>query len=93
MTAEVIDIQSRQPHISGPAVCLQCKHKWIAVAPSGTNILDCPECGLGKGIFANLCFPEEGQESWSCNCGNGYFMVRPHGCMCIMCGKMQVFDF
>ena len=32
------------PHISGDARCLACKHEWVAVAPIGTIWLECPAC-------------------------------------------------
>lgn len=79
--------------MTGQAVCIHCKHKWTAVAEIGTYILDCPECGLGKGLFANLALPQEGEESWQCNCGNGYFIIRKSGCMCVNCGLTQVLPF
>ena len=37
------------PHISGPVICTRCRHKWIAVRPVGTDLLECPVCGASRG--------------------------------------------
>ena len=85
---KVIDFLSRSPHMAGKAVCLSCAHSWEAVAPVGTLILECPECGLGKGAFKNLVAPET---YWQCVCGNSMFIVGPDGCVCGHCGITQSF--
>lgn len=85
------DLSEKLPHMTGEALCLHCKRKWQAVAPIGTVILDCPECGLGKGVFANIAFPD--REHWQCHCGCGAFCVTQKGIHCLMCGVIQDFTF
>ena len=42
----VHNIEERQPHISSMAICLKCYHRWIAVRPEETKLVDleCPCC-------------------------------------------------
>lgn len=74
----------REPHMSGEAHCMGCKHKWQAVAPIGKTQLECPACLSLKGIFT---FPplRDGSE-YSCNCGNDLFRVCENGIYCANCG-------
>ncbi|WP_051261709.1 helix-turn-helix domain-containing protein [Desulfovibrio inopinatus] len=74
------------PHVSGEAVCLNCKHEWISIAPVGTTWLECPNCGLHKGAGKYPVIP---QEYWQCTCGMELFYITPKGAMCPQCGKMQ----
>ena len=86
--AEVIDILSNQPHITGEATCLICKNEWIAVAPAGTVWLECPDCGLTKGHFKYACQTDD-KEEWVCNCGCSLFKIVPRGVYCPLCGTWQ----
>ena len=47
---EIVDLDAKRPHWSGIASCLRCKHEWVAVAPVGTDDLQCPSCGSGSGV-------------------------------------------
>jgi hypothetical protein len=80
---KVIDLRSRQPHMSGRAVCLACKHEWVAVAEIGTICLECPKCSLMKGAFVAMCVPDV---ALVCNCGNALFYMTHDGPMCGNCG-------
>jgi len=89
---EVIGINENKPHISGPVVCMNCKHEWVGVAPAGTYWLECKQCGTFKGVFKGAiqcdCM------TWECNCGNTLFEICPDGIHCPNCGVMQEFgDF
>ena len=42
--ADVIDINANKPHWTGSVKCFSCGHEWIAVAPQGTQFLECPKC-------------------------------------------------
>lgn len=44
--AKVIDIEEQQPHKVSEVICINCKHRWLAVRPEKTMLLDleCPEC-------------------------------------------------
>jgi hypothetical protein len=81
---EVIDITANLPHTEGPAVCLQCKHEWHCVAPTGTMAFECPECGTMKGVFQGICMPDDVYE---CECGCSYCFIAGTGSvMCVNCG-------
>lgn len=41
----------REPHLSGKARCLACKHEWVAVAPVGVVWMECPACTLERGRY------------------------------------------
>lgn len=94
MLAEVIDLAAarleREPHSSGLAVCLDCKHEWQAVAPADIQWLECPECGLVRGRF-KFQF-EKDCKHLVCDCGNDLFHVTLEGTYCPNCGVWHVFD-
>lgn len=91
MSAEVVSLaqhrEENTPHNTGDARCLACGHKWIAVAPVGTDWLECSECHLMKGRFIHHC--EREGAHWNCNCGNDLFFITPDGCYCPVCGSWQ----
>ena len=45
--AEEIDITSHLLHVESEVICINCKHRWIAVRPEITKLknLECPNCG------------------------------------------------
>lgn len=45
----IIDLDEHRSHLSGPVICTRCRHKWIAVRPIGTDLLECPSCGANRG--------------------------------------------
>jgi len=80
-----VDLDSRRPHLSGPARCVGCQHKWSAVAPIGEVALTCPSCGADKGGRMAMVVPKEAV--WTCNCGNVFMLVRVDGMVvCANCG-------
>lgn len=91
--AEIIDLaqakEEREPHLSGRALCLNCKNQWVAVAPVGTLDLECPECTLPQGRFMHLVQYED-EPHWTCNCGNQFFHITQKRTYCINCGDTQV---
>lgn len=46
---DIVELDEHRPHISGPVVCTRCRHKWTAVRPVGTDLLECPVCGASRG--------------------------------------------
>lgn len=46
MTDNVESIDRKKPHVAVLALCLPCKHKWLAVAPVKTHffLMQCPRC-------------------------------------------------
>lgn len=85
---EVVDIDALRPHMTGPVVCLSCKKKWVAVALVGSLDLECPDCGLFKGVWEGVVRPKEW---WQCKCGCCHFFVNIDGCHCAHCGVVQSF--
>lgn len=89
--SDIIDFtkakEEKTPHNSGKARCLGCKHEWVAVAPVGTLVLECPSCQCDKGIFLGLVSPDE--YHWQCNCGNQFFCFTPTQTYCPVCGSTQ----
>lgn len=88
---DVINILKNKPHISGDAVCLHCKHEWVGVWPLGVVGMECPACGLMKGVNQGLTVPEE---VWQCKCGGLHFFVSGKGnILCCHCGLIQEFPW
>lgn len=79
----------KQQHAAGEAFCFQCHHEWVAVAPTGTVQLECPECKTLKGLFKFPFNFEVGQLVRSCDCGNQLFYLSPEGHLCANCGIYQ----
>lgn len=89
--ADVVDFAAKKleqsPHSSGEAICLDCKHKWVAVAPTGVQWMECPKCSLVRGRFVYQHSREE--PHWTCNCGNDLFHATKDGMYCPNCGDWQ----
>lgn len=82
--------QDRQPHLSGKARCLACKHEWDAVAPQGTLDLECPECATTRGVWKHPFSADVGQKLFVCNhCECDHFVIQPHRVICIGCGTFH----
>ena len=81
----VTSILEHKEHLTGDAVCLQCKHEWIAVAEIGTVVLECPECELSKGVFGAALLPES---YYVCHCGCASFYISAISglAQCAFCG-------
>ena len=78
----------RRPHLMGEAACMQCAHEWTAVAPTGANWLQCPECGSIKGHFKHPCY-RDGSQHWGCQCGCELFLVAEGVIYCPQCGETK----
>lgn len=82
----------RESHLSGEAVCINCKHSWQVVVPVGTfEELECPNCSTEKGIIKYGVTPEP---TWVCNCGCWLFCIsgKTGESLCWQCGTTQIFD-
>ena len=77
---------SPQPRVSGPAVCLGCRHEWRVTAPPGMmDEFVCPACGTHKGVRVGLIWPAG--EMWVCRCGSTVFSLPRSGApICVACG-------
>ena len=86
---KVVDIQARQPHNAGPVICLHCKHTWEGVCPVGIcPNLECPKCGLYKGVFRSITFPDYMLRCKKCT--NIHFCISSKGnVICTFCGQLQ----
>lgn len=80
---------SYQPHLTGEAKCMACRHEWVAVVPDGTEEpMECPKCGTNKGRFKYPYSVPKGAAMWVCNCGNDLFYKLSTGhLMCPNCGE------
>lgn len=85
---EVVNLLDRKPHLAGNAKCLACAHEWVAVSPTGVAALECPGCGLHKGVFKSLCEPSDGVV-WHCKCGCDTFYIDRSGVCCLVCAAPQ----
>lgn len=45
----VINLDDHRPHSAQYVACMECAHDWVAVAPKGTEALECPSCGAMAG--------------------------------------------
>lgn len=94
MPAELLEFPQRT--VSGPARCTSCKHEWVAVAPFDERLeaLECPGCGLNKGLYVNH-FAPIGETVWQCSCGCQLFYVVQLGerlaAYCVNCGDSTEF--
>lgn len=86
---------ANDPHVSGQARCLACKHEWMAVVPAIADDyagdLECPACGVCRGQFKWPFHGPQAEEVWTCSCGSQLFMITRPGTRCVGCGRHQVF--
>ena len=86
--AEVISLdkarEDRKPHSVGDAQCLGCQHKWVAMSETGVTQLECPSCGLLKGVYSHPAM-RDGLE-YRCKCGNDLYRICEEGIYCANCG-------
>jgi hypothetical protein len=72
--------------ISGTAMCLACRHEWVAVAPTGAPTLQCPSCNTFRGVYKHPISAANGEEVASCRCGGNIFQLTRRGPLCLTCG-------
>lgn len=81
------------PHVTGAAVCLDCKHEWVDVREKpdvpDDRWLQCPACTTHKGRYKYEF--ALGTEEWKCYCGNTLFRITPAFTYCPACGRHQTF--
>jgi hypothetical protein len=93
MGERVVDLaeerERRRPHTAGKVLCLACSHRWTAAVPVGVAELECPSCGLVRGVW---CLPlelEVGTHKWVCDCGADLFKLADRAAVCARCGAEQ----
>lgn len=80
--------ERKEPHLSGKAHCILCRHAWVAVAPLGTLWMECPSCHAHKGTWTFEVGPDVGESRFVCGCGNELFYVLPTCLRCPNCGNV-----
>jgi len=80
--------EENSPHVAGEAKCMDCGHRWVAVAPTAIELLECPSCELVRGRFIHP-YERHEVEHWTCGCGCDLFHVTPSGLYCPGCGADQ----
>jgi len=82
--------------LSGQAMCLVCKHTWVAVVDvekdSYEGDLECPSCGVQRGQFTWPFTGPPEEVVWHCGCGGVVFMITMPGTRCVNCGRHQAFN-
>jgi len=94
MSGTVVDFRAaraarEEQHGAGEAFCLSCNHTWAAVAPTGTQAFECPDCHRHTGHWRFEFYPAAGQQVRECDCGNQLFYLTPEGHLCASCGIYQ----
>lgn len=86
----------KQPHVSGWVTCMspECKHTWVGVAPVERDTdLECPKCGLVRGVWSMNFTVPEGDLTFTCNgCESQYYKVGRASVTCIGCGATSTFE-
>lgn len=81
---------------SGAAVCRACHHEWTAISRSEAIELECPMCNTMNGHFKWPFSANEGELTYSCECGcEDFFIVKnkPYSktqIKCRSCGKESI---
>ena len=85
--------EENAPHLGGEALCIGCRHTWVAVAPVGVWQLECPSCGADKGIFRYPVGAGAGDSYFRCTCGcealTAYYHAGRFNLKCMSCGNEQ----
>lgn len=84
--SNIVEFTPKDEHVTGPAICSACGHKWQAVSPAGTCGLECPDCGKFKGVWSRAIMAAGGEDLYECNCGGVLFIILRDQFMCAECG-------
>jgi hypothetical protein len=90
---EVVSLTKHRPHLSGEAICGQCRHTWVAVALSGTTQFECPECKSSRGVLKWPFGPSKDALEYRHRCGGfDFFIQKKPNCepevYCRKCGEL-----
>jgi len=83
------------PHMSGFAVCIACRHEWMAVVPVGVIDLQCPSCNLPRGQMMNPAEVDAGFIIACTFCNSTHHQIltdeigMPIGFVCVGCGAIN----
>ena len=87
--SDIINLNEHRPHLTGDAICVACKHKWIAFASIGEWWFECPICGTDNGLWVTPVDPP--CERYECECGSQLFYIVHDGPWCRQCGRIVRF--
>ena len=78
------------PHVQGPCKCLCCKHTWHGVIEAGADMhgLECPKCGVSKGVMTLFVAPEYILLCESCG-GELFYLAEDGTPVCCICGTIN----
>lgn len=92
--SNVTNIAEHRPHTAGDAYCTSCGHRWMAVIPTGIALVDCPECGCGRAMRAQMVVPADGVATFRClicentdGATNDVFTITQDYAQCCGCGE------
>lgn len=85
----------RGPHLSGPARCLRCDHRYVMVMPITGKVtgLECPACHCMTSSLIALFTAPAGEPMLTCSCGNQHFLITPRRAICANCGQSKTPDY
>jgi len=85
------------PHLQGYAICIACRHEWMAVVPVGTVNIICPSCNLKRGQMLNPAEVDTGFILECNSCHSSHYQIicsmdkLPLGVVCVGCGSINNF--
>lgn len=62
----VANLDERRPHTAGGARCMNCGETWTAVIPTGTAVVECPNCHCFRGYRDGLVVPSDKHATFRC---------------------------
>lgn len=78
---------------------MNCGARWHAVIPTGTAIVECPQCGSMRGHRTGIVVPSDAEPTFRCLIceddqgeTNELFIILPSGFFCAGCGQRFSWD-
>lgn len=89
--------EEQEPHLSGIARCLDCKHEHVAVAPVGVTVMECPKCGTMRSVWCGPAYPPKDGKIFVCGACDATafcFTLKEDGThiQCLGCGVEPSID-
>lgn len=87
---DIASLDDYRPHMTGPVRCAACGHEWEAISPIGMfDAMECPDCGLMKGVRTTAVTTGDDGIHWACRCGNIFYVLTNKSILCTHCGTPQ----
>ena len=77
-------------HVEGNVLCMACDATWVAIAPVGTILMECPHCNLKKAIWMSPILPQDEPMIQCGTCRNIFLIVGINNVYCPNCGEVVV---